>query len=510
MNILVVDDDALIRNWLSMLLRRAKGPAATIWEATDGVTALEICAKTPMDLVITDIKMPRINGIELIGTLRERHPKTRTAVLSSYDDFDYVRVALKCGALDYIRKAEMQMEDIEALLEKTVRDIELEATRKRGQQPAYAALADRKLGFARYLEGKTTLAAYLASAQPPLEAAELSLVLIRMAEPEDRELPQYAVAGVCVDTLKTESFAGTAFAWSKDYYVLLYNSAETVPEKRQAEYQKLITLLDKNLETYVGVPLSNSIYLLCRSEDSLADLFSKGLDVMDFRQYYGTPAPQNFSQESSGRRQQVTDMQKALEVKDYPGAAAILKARLQKAHAARLVPRRVKALAVAGINVLLTALAAIAEQSDVMDRLGTYPTAVAEAASREKLAGIVNQFCAQFLAHTQTLQRQLSPTVRDALLFIEENYPSKITLDDVAAHVFLNRSYLSQLFKKEMQLPFGDYLEQVRIEKAKYLIRNSKKPMGEIAEATGFSNQNYFARVFKNATGVSPLKYKRQ
>lgn len=512
MNILVVDDDALIRNWLSMLLRQAKGDAVFIMEATDGVDALEICEETSVDLVITDIKMPRMNGIDLIGTLKTEYPKIRTAVLSSYDDFDYVRIALKCGALDYIRKAEMQMEDIEALLEKTVRDIELEQSVKKGEQPRHMALADVKQGFLAYLGGKTSLEDFLSGLQPPISKEGLNLVLVRMQEQDGVDLPQYVVAGVCDDTLKNENLIGVAFPWGKEYYVLLYNGSGTSAEHQQAEYQKLLVLLDKNLETYVGVPLSNSIHLPCHAKDELADVFNKGLDIMDFREYYGMAAPQQHAgaELSSGRKQQAIEMQKALDVQDYAKAVGILKSYLEKAHATRLVPRRIKHLVVSGMNALLTVVALTEQKNDVLDRLGAYPGIVMDAHKKERLVVAVNQFCAQFLAHSQSLQSQLSPVVRSAILYIEQNYPHKLTLDDVAAHVFLNRSYLSQLFKKEMNIPFGDYLESVRLQKAKNLIRNSNKPMSEIAEVTGFSNQNYFTKVFKKATGVSPLKYRRQ
>ena len=118
MKILIVDDDALIRNWLSMLLRQLKGDDIQVTEVCDGVEALEVCRTQAVDLVITDIKMPRLDGISLIQTLQTESPQIQTVVLSAYDDFSYVRVALRCGALDYILKAEMRMEDIAALFQK--------------------------------------------------------------------------------------------------------------------------------------------------------------------------------------------------------------------------------------------------------------------------------------------------------------------------------------------------------------------------------------------------------
>jgi len=142
MNILIVDDDAIIRNWLSMLLKQLHQYEITLFEATDGLEALNICAVSPIDLVITDIKMPQMNGIELISRLKNEYPQIRTSVLSSYDEFEYVRIALKSGALDYTLKAEMKLEDITALLEKTLNNIKMEESVQQGLSSYYSAIAE--------------------------------------------------------------------------------------------------------------------------------------------------------------------------------------------------------------------------------------------------------------------------------------------------------------------------------------------------------------------------------
>ena len=87
MNILIVEDDSMLRSWLCMLLRSLTDYQLSIYEAGDGLEALEVCRATPIELVITDIKMPRMDGLQLITRLQESHPAIRTAVLSSYDYF---------------------------------------------------------------------------------------------------------------------------------------------------------------------------------------------------------------------------------------------------------------------------------------------------------------------------------------------------------------------------------------------------------------------------------------
>ena len=103
----------------------------------------------------------------------------------------------------------------------------------------------------------------------------------------------------------------------------------------------------------------------------------------------------------------------------------------------------------------------------------------------------------------------VSPAVEQAIAFCNEHYPEKITLERLAGMAGLNKSYFSQLFHKETGMPFGDYLESIRIQNAQRLLRNLNLSMSDIAEMVGFANQNYFTKVFKKQTGLVPSQYRR-
>ena len=128
MKILIADDDVLIRKWLGLLIRQAEKYDTELYQAENGEEALAIIQEVPVDLLITDIKMPVVDGVELIRKVREIHPDIRIVVLSAYDDYNYVRTTLKNGVLDYLLKAEMDMEDIHAILHTVEQDMFLENT----------------------------------------------------------------------------------------------------------------------------------------------------------------------------------------------------------------------------------------------------------------------------------------------------------------------------------------------------------------------------------------------
>ena len=98
--------------------------------------------------------------------------------------------------------------------------------------------------------------------------------------------------------------------------------------------------------------------------------------------------------------------------------------------------------------------------------------------------------------------------VKRALEYIHANFRQELLLSDVADAVHLNKSYLSQLFQKSVNVPYSKYLEDLRLKEAKKLLRTTNMPASEIAELVGFSSQNYFTKVFKNRVGISPIKYR--
>ena len=112
------------------------------------------------------------------------------------------------------------------------------------------------------------------------------------------------------------------------------------------------------------------------------------------------------------------------------------------------------------------------------------------------------------LSKSDAQDKPRNDSVQAAVEYINVNYDHKITLDDIAKHVYLNRTYTSQLFKKHMKVNFADYLEMVRINKAKTLLLDTSMPISEIAARVGYSNQSYFTKVFKHNTGFSPNAFR--
>ena len=123
------------------------------------------------------------------------------------------------------------------------------------------------------------------------------------------------------------------------------------------------------------------------------------------------------------------------------------------------------------------------------------------------LMGVLKKFSAE----TFDLEKaKHAGVITQVVSFIRNNYMHKITLADAAAHVFLSPSYLSKIFKEEMQTSFNGYLNEVRIEKSKILLLSPDLSIVEVSELVGFVDQSYFNKVFKKQTGMTPKTYRER
>jgi two-component system response regulator YesN len=506
MNILIVEDDALLQNWLSMLLTSLPAYQPTVFKAGDGLEALEQCRIHPVDLVITDIKMPRMDGLELIQRLKEESPSIRTAVLSSYDDFAFAKTALKYGALDYILKAEMTVSDISQLLDKVRSDFQIEKALQDSSAVNYLALTTHQNQFSAFLSDGDT-AGFLSSLSLPERPPVLAVMELNLRDPEaSSNLPVFLAAEVCRQTLQMENLTGCAFPFRGENCILLYCPANTVSEYCEQEAAKLGALLKNNLDKYLKSYSVSDIHLFCRDLETLQKQCLQLCRTMDTQRYYGDSIPCRPHLESYHLCRQ--QLQYALDAGQLLQAGEILRSYVQEAGRQHLEPEAVRSSVQFLLNLFLASPQGKLPQTE-LDEFHSLLRAVSTAPDQAALAAFVDRFLHRMQKAQQQSQSPLSPVIRTALSLIQKNYAGKLTLDSLASQLSINRSYLSQLFKKETGSTFGDYLEQVRIEKAKELLSTTGDSMVSIAEQTGFNNQNYFTKVFKAAAGVSPLHYRK-
>lgn len=514
MNILIVDDDAVIKKWLSMLLMQLDTYEKTIFEASDGIEALDICQKHYIDLVISDIVMPRMNGLELLQELKSSMPHTRMAVLSSYDDFEYVRKALKMGALDYIPKADITIEDISALLEKTIRNFNIEHMLSSTPVLKDDTYDAQRNAFQAYLDNPNSEAFIFADEKDPaISASDLCITIFKL---QKQALNSYtdAVLNICESLLKSENLLGTCFPWQEGLYVLIYQCSSPIGEYQQEEFLRLFTTIDKEVEKYICCPLGLCINVFCRKGKQIRELFFQGVDALLKKEYYDLPQIPALDSATtpnsiSLRKEWLKMLEQLLDREEYGTALQRFKTYIDDCHQKLMAPFMVKKNCSAALYVLIANALFISTHDRVLRNLDGMDNKLKAVKNRQQMDTWVSELCEKYLIGVNANSRRLSAPIRAAIVYINENYHHKVLLHDISKAVFMNHTYLSQQFKKEVGISIPKYLEQVRINKALILIRANDYSISEVAERVGFSNQNYFSKIFKEVTGCSPIKYKK-
>lgn len=522
---ILVDDEEFVRTELTALFPWAGFGFDLVGEAENAGDAMELVDTTRPDLVITDIRMPETDGLELIAWLGQRHPEILVAVVSAYDDFQFVREALRLGAVDYLIKAEATLETSGALL-KRVGDI----------------LENRR--FTREKQEKTTID--LARYHKIATEAFWRDALTRALDEKDLEL-QGSQLGI---TLK-DNYFGLIF--------IHVSNAIDCSEKAQATFRKD---LEEKIKSYldqdwnlIDIRQGNFVIIANRVGENLEPVMVETLErvarqlALDFPEKLTTSAssrlcafhelPGNFREvrevnllrlyRQTGGFISTSDLLKLRQAEPYSvsqllsGWESMIRGMEQdkvrdfinelfnKNIPNHLCPEEAGKLTLELINILRRISFEYQirwEESE--DGITDLSKLLGQAESIREWQILIEKKVARYFRSVQAVnQPQSSLTIQKALAYIQSNFTRDLTLEEVADHVGVSKSYLSRIFPEYAGKHFCSYLQQLRIERAKELLRFTDYHIYEIASKVGFWNSRYFGKVFRDMVGMTPADYRR-
>lgn len=449
MRILIVDDELGVRSSLRAMLC-AEGNGPEVDEAGGGQAALDLLAERPADLVITDMKMPGMSGIELIERLRQFAYGGEIAVISGFDDYQLVRTAMKLGASDYLLKPVDRGELMELVRAVRRRHAGREVralTQAPGDRLRVQLLRSLHGERAEDMAGWFLLRVSADMAAPPPAEAELILGEYR--------------GGRQVRVWRCGSEAARARALSSAQDMIAFDSA--------------------------GV-LGSLLEQACRAaDDRFFDLPPRSGDVQELLSL----AAQAFAR--------YEEEQACARLRLLFGA---LCAQRGSVEAARQVPaallHRVQQENSAYIRV--TARHELT-QDDLVRMTSNAPHLSAVLGETERLMLL---YMREVRAQTVS-QDELH--LQKAIAYIDEHYASDLSLTQVAQVLHLHPNYFSTIFTRALGVSYSRYLRRVRIDAACRLMQTTHMKLYEIAEAVGYHDHLQFNRAFRHEKGIPPSKY---
>lgn len=479
MIVLIVEDEKMIRQGIRSMVQRSGAAVEDILECSNGEAALELLKVQKVDVMFTDIRMPKMDGIELVRAMQKLPCQPFTIAVSGYDDFSYAVELMRMGVREYLLKP-IDRDKIREILKK----LEEELTRKREN-----ARYDRRLGEQRLKQ----------------------VILNEPLASEEQEL---------LDKM----YEGTFLAG--DYRVVCGNETGGAGDGEK-ETDKYIRL------SRVG---ENEVFLLgC---DALSDLLQEELTdrcVGISGIHAGIDALKEAYEEALFARKEAFYLEKRVRLYEeivirkaslhlekkvleqivlqlgtdkYEEALKQLSRILKNASLGGYPPLEIEE----GMKSLLDGiLATYAKIIDVREEelQGYYAIYGYECLSEyeTELLGWLRNFC-------ETLNRRFDDyknrqKIQQAIQYIRENYDKDLNMAVVSNHISMNYSLFSYVFKQYAGNNFVNYLREIRIAEAKRLLEETDMKVVEVSARVGYENEKHFMKTFKASCGISPTEYRR-
>ncbi|TBL73890.1 response regulator transcription factor [Paenibacillus thalictri] len=447
MNILVVDDEYIVCKGIETIILRSGHDWNVVGKAGNGLEALRLMEKEPVDLIVTDIRMPEMNGLELIERLFQEGYSGEVMILSSYADFEYARKAVQCGAVNYLLKPVDPDELIntiqqaeQSISERNLRHSEREQLTKNKQLMSKMLLTQLLLG---YETNETKIRRGLEQAGIPLK----ELVVITAGRPEQ-------LSSECWERCKLQLLAAIRsgcgcmaedVSFVERYLVLAAWSGET-PHRLASAVSCLERWAGSQTESpHVRMGLSD----VCRSMSDIPLLLAQSI------------CSQNEAAKTSRSVVQFGDaaMNDAV-IHDPTLPEQKLLQALKSGYADE-------------VRLLTQELALYSEP--------------AQQASKLKGRKIIEQV------------KQL----------VFKRYASDIQIRDIADEIYMNASYLSDLFKQTTGMTFTDFVIEYRLQVAKSLLLDDPQlKLYQVADKVGYKNPKHFSQIFKKHVGMLPAEFR--
>ncbi len=513
--ILLVDDDSLARIGIKSMVDFSTHGYTIIGEADNGQKALQMIEASPPDIVLCDVKMPGLDGVQLLDAVRSEGIHSSFIMLSSHDDFQYVKEALVNGATDYILKMNISEEVILQALSKATGGVHqtISPTGTTIERQIRALLFDPS----RLTVDKDKVGELLGLKNAPYCSIIVKVLASSDAVFTDSDFQRLEgpTRNVCEEIVQGIHGARTFFLGGRTYLLV-------VPlELNQLEMQEFRTFLDSlftqmeqmfhfvlNAAPAIGVSSVHTTGSEFRRSLVEGQKASQEAIVNNCRHtFYQDIIYQDKDDGSSvALERQVAVLQEALcSLNRERIDDAFFQFRRTVSSGEVVSMGRIRGLGYMLLYVVNNFLSFV----DIGNTESDFEHALLSIATQEDFLVWVSRIHSQLVGLLESSEGTLKQ-ITNAKAYIQQYHADeKLTLESVASEVGLSPTYFSKVFYQATGSKFIDYLTQVRIEHAQQLLRTSNYKVLAIAQMVGYSNTTYFSFLFKKKTGKTPQEYRQ-
>lgn len=519
--VLLVDDEEDIREGISRKMDWLGLGFSLVGEAANGQDALELAESLRPDVILTDIKMPFMDGLELCRILTDRLPAARFVVFSGFDAFEYAKQAIQMNVVEYILKP-INADELSAVLRRLKDQLDRERAERRNVELLRSRYTEnlpvlRELFYANLLDGHIepgTERERAAHLDIDLQGEEWAVGLAYIGSDRRDALSTLSVQKLLEESLTADRCRLTLY---NDWVAVIVSLTESFT------IYDLIRVLDRVCTlaaSYLGLTLTVGVGAPCKELSGMARSAAEARTALEYRSmvgrgqviYIGDLEPDGgqvltFEEADERTLTAAVRLGSEQEVRD---AAAALAGKIREANPSagqynlflmELVTHLMKMTRRSGVGV-----------EEVFGTGFSLPIQDSALPSLEEL----EDWCAERYLRLRTLIRRrqtdsAGQTVETAKEYIRQHYAeSDLSVEKLCAYLHLSSTYFSTLFKRETGTSFTAYVTTVRMEAAAEAIRGTEEKTYLIAQRCGYEDPNYFSYVFKRHFGVTPTKYRSE
>ncbi|SCK04203.1 Uncharacterized response regulatory protein SA0215 [uncultured Clostridium sp.] len=499
--VLIVDDEVPIRQWLELNVNKIEG-FITVGAAANGVEGLELFKETKPDIIITDIRMPGMDGLKMLEDIREIKQSVYGIMLTSHEDFYYARQSISLGVAEYILKTEISVESLKKSLIKGKKKL-LENT-KYFDDKTKDNIIYRNQYISSIVNGK-----------------------------QEKETSEDKLCELGIDILGRNYFVVNIL--NKDNYKIDYKyliKDEDVDNSMIISISHNSVIIINILKASQGISIYDNFKFLNRFCSNLvketkcivgsSNIYS-GVENFD-KAIIESNLALKYSFYNKVKMVYMISEEVKYKLEDSEKVKIKFSNELLNGSYDKLISLIYKSIDIIEkekpidqyeikslFTYFITSLMYFIEKDDINleSKIKIIKQKIEESMYFEDLKSIINsaiEECNKYLSD----KKSYSSAVRKAIKYMEEYYREAISLTEVADYVSLSSEYLSKIFKEETGVKFVVYLNNLRLKEAVNLLEQTNLKVYEIAEKVGYSNMSYFSTVFKKNFGKNPFEYRNK
>jgi two-component system response regulator YesN len=518
--VLIVEDEFIVRYGIRSMIDWEKVGMTVIGEAANGQEALDLIGQELPDILITDIKMPILDGIALITQVRKISPQMKILILSNLEDFQYAKEAIRHGVSEYLIKSDMMPRDFEQALLKVKEAIEEsshtnEEKRDTRIEPMWKekVLLDLVQGTQTQTDSqhiKSMIESIgLLDVNLPLYAMHISKNALEQGISEGQAYIRKALESPLIKgLLRYEVFSDK----QGEMNVLLF------PDMPAVQGQKLVREIAQSLlihlsDTYTmrcTIGISSGIHAW--SELHLA--YQQAMTAAKYKMFVGggkvIANGVDYVPMDSGQivmkvsTSHIHSMVYAFQSKELQTYLETLFGQLAYGKDYDMVQ-----IISLELLIMLTTLWSdvSSDQQSVLHLKKQYFDQLSKLETIDQTRAWFMRSFDELVKHMIQIYNSDRNSIIKATQYVQQYYHLEISLQSISSFVHLSKNYFANLFKKEMGESFLEHLTRIRIEKAKTLLTGELKT-ADIGNLVGIPDPKYFSKVFKKITGISPYEYR--